>query len=558
MKKLMALLLAVFLFLPTIPMLAETYDPAVVNLDGTMPIVKEGGKLETMTIINPTPENRVIPANELDQAVKIAEATGLSLDWVGILDAGYAEKVNLMLASRDLPDMFWKGIDSAVVTQYIGQDVFLPTDELIRQYAPNIQKILDENPEYAALTTYADGHRYGFPYIEEMFGLTLTNGPFVINQKWLDKLGLPMPTTPEEFKNTLIAFRDAGDLNENGEADEIPYAVNFLANDIFNSYNTFFNMMGCFGESVAYADPYAFCNVDENGKVYFAVTGEAFKNTLKYFRELQLEGLLDADGFSGDGNYLHKLRYDDAIFGAFGTWSPEGEIPIVDVRTQYTAIPRMTGENGKNGIRCNRSELWGTSQSVITVDAKYPELLTIMMNYLNEPFMAITTNWGTVGYSYIMDEETGLLSFDLDENGVFKIPEGFESWNDMRQNSSPVQGGVTILNEYYDTVAEYTYDAVALLDHQRANGKDEVLAENRYMPPILMTIEENATYTQIKPQVVNAVRAYLVGSILDGNIDENWDSYLASLESAGLTEMLNTIQSAYDRYLVTYNEIANK
>ncbi|MEG0271320.1 MAG: hypothetical protein RR821_13825, partial [Clostridia bacterium] len=261
---------------------------------------------------------------------------------------------------------------------------------------------------------------------------------------------------------------------------------------------------------------------------------------------------------SGDGDYLYKLRYDDAIIGVFGTWSPEGEIPVVEVRNQYAALPRLSGENGKNGVRGNRSELWGTSHSLITTNAKYPELLTIMMNYLNEPFMAITTNWGTVGKSYIMDEKTGLLSFDLDENGVFKVPEGFESWNDMRANSTPAQGGVCVLNKYYGTVAEYTYDAVALLDYQRANGKDEVLAENSYVPPVLMTVEEQAAYTQIKPQIENIVRSFMVGSILDGGIDENWDAYIKSMDDAGLQSMLSTIQGAYDRYLVTYNEIANK
>ncbi len=555
MKKALALALSLLLGLSSAALAADY--PAAVHLDG-MPIVEEGAGLEPMTIINTTPENRVIDANELDQALIMEKNTGVELEWVGIPEAGYTEKVNLMLASGDLPDMFWKGIDASVVSQYMGQDIFLPTEELIAQYAPNVQKILDEHPEYKALATYPDGHMYGFPYIEEMYGLTLTNGPFLINQEWLDKLGLAMPTTLDEFKEVLIAFRDGGDLNGNGIDDEIPYACNFVISDTFSTQNTLFALMGCFGQSVSYGDSYPYCTLNENGDVVFGVLSDAFKDVLKFFNELNREGLLDLDGFSGTGDYTYKLREDVAVVGAFGIWSPEGSIPIVSVRNQYAPLPRLTGEKGKMGIRCNRSELWGTSQSILTTECKYPEVMTALMNYLNEPEMAVTTNWGTVGYSYIRDEKTGILTFDLDENGVFNVPEGFESWNDMRQNSSPVQGGVAVLNEYYGAVADYTYDAVALLDAQRANGKEEVLSEVRYLPPVLMTTEEQAQYSQIKPQIENIVKAFMVSSILDGGIDENWAAFEKSLNDAGLQTMLATINTAYARYLETYNALTAK
>lgn len=552
MKKLLSFMLCLCMLLSGAALATEYPDG--VHLDGTLPIVEEGAGLETMTIINTTPENRVVDANELDQAVIMKEKTGIDLDWVGIPEAGYAEKVNLMLATGDLPDMFWKGIDSSVVTQYMGQDIFLPTEELIAQYAPNIQKILDDHPEYKALATYPDGHMYGFPYIEEMYGLTLTSGPFLINQNWLDQLGLEMPTTLEEFKNVLIAFRDAGDLNGNGIDDEIPYAVNFVTSDGFSTTNTFFSLMGCFGMSLSYGDFYPYCTLDDDGNVIFGVLSDAFKDCLKFFYELNQEGLLDLDGFSGAGDYSYKLREDAAMIGAFSIWSPEGSIPVVDVRDQYAPLPRLTGDKGKMGIRCNRSELWGTSQSILTTDCKYPEVMTALMNYLNEPFMAVTTNWGTVGKSYILRED-GVLGFDLNENGDFNVPEGFESWNDMRQNSTPVQGGVAVLNEYYDTVAEYTYDAVEILAGQRVNGKEEVLAEVKYIPPVLMTTEEQAAYSQIKPQIENLVKAFMVSSILDGGIDDNWDSFEKSLYDAGLEEMLRNIQQAYDRYQAAYSEL---
>lgn len=41
----------------------------------------------------------------------------------------------------------------------------------------------------------------------------------------MGKLGLPMPTTLDEMAATLVAFK-IQDPNGNGEADEIPLAIN--------------------------------------------------------------------------------------------------------------------------------------------------------------------------------------------------------------------------------------------------------------------------------------------------------------------------------------------
>ncbi|MGI6378390.1 MAG: extracellular solute-binding protein [Patescibacteria group bacterium] len=152
MKKFYALLLCALMLMSSVAFATEY--PANVVLDGTLPIVTEGEFNYTFEIINTTPESRVIEANEIDQAVKMKEATGIDLNWTGIPEAGFAEKINLMLASGDLPDMIWKGVDASVISQYLDQDLFTPTEKLIAEYAPNLQAILNAKPEYKALATY--------------------------------------------------------------------------------------------------------------------------------------------------------------------------------------------------------------------------------------------------------------------------------------------------------------------------------------------------------------------------------------------------------------------
>lgn len=61
------------------------------------------------------------------------------------------------------------------------------------------------------MITAPDGHIYSFPWIEELGAgkesIHSVNDIPWINMEWLNKLGLKMPTTTEELKNVLIAFK---------------------------------------------------------------------------------------------------------------------------------------------------------------------------------------------------------------------------------------------------------------------------------------------------------------------------------------------------------------
>ena len=191
------------------------------NLDGTLPIVKDPGKMEPITIAVVIGADSSVPTKDKEMTKKITEETGIPIEWQEIPADGSAEKINLMLTSGEYPDVFWNGISSDMAVQYSDQDIFVPTEDLIDQYAPKLAQIFKDHPQYKQGSTTPNGHSYGFPYIEEMHGLVLTPGPFMINKAWLDKVGKQMPATVEEFVDCMRAFKEAGDLNGNGEADEI-------------------------------------------------------------------------------------------------------------------------------------------------------------------------------------------------------------------------------------------------------------------------------------------------------------------------------------------------
>ncbi len=540
----------------------EAVDAGIIALDGSLPIIKDPAAFEekygkiSMLFINSA--DRVVPVGELAMVQKWAEDTGVEFDWQSIPGEGAQEKINLMLASgEDLPDAFWNfgdGKSGNIVVQYADQDVFLPTEGLINEYMPNLKKILDDHPQYRAEITAPNGHTYGFPYIEEMYGLVLTGGPLLINKTWLDQVGKEVPTTVDEWVDCLKAFRDGGDLNGNGEADEIPMATWFGATDSFGSYNMFYRFTGTFGCADSYCGGNAYADhlrlID--GKVTFTAMDEAFRKTAEFFNMLYNENLIWNGSFEADESASYKtslIKEDVARIGCFGTWTDQ-EITNLDVHDEYVPLPRLEGEAGKMGFANNYSELQDSSDTAITTTCKFPHVIARFVDYMvGDPAISVQSNWGAEGYNYKLDEN-GILRTPLDEQGRYVAQQEGADYADFgkaRTNSTTARGSMIVLNEYYETVAGYAYDAVQLLEWQRVNGKDEVLEEYDTIPRVMMTVEELTRLAQIQPTVSDIVGRYINTWVTSGVTDDNWNAYLGELEAAGVNDVVSIYQTAVDR-----------
>lgn len=529
-------------------------DPNI-NLSGTMPIIKDPSKFPKMKMAIVTPPERVIPSGELVMVKKLKDITGVEFEWIEIPAAGGREKINLMLASgTGLPDAFWNEISGVMVAQYMDQDIFRPTEDLVDKYMSRLKGIYQKHPEYKAAATAPNGHSYGFPYIEEMRGLVLTPGPFIINTEWLRKTGKKMPATVDEFTEVLKAFRDGGDLNGNGKADEIPYALDFTARDWFGSYNTFHQFTAAFGQADSYSEGnYIADHLRVIGdRIVFTAMDPAYKDTAKYFNMLKNERLLDADSFSpGPGGtplFKNKTEGAEAVIGVMGLWAPANEIPDPKVRSQYQAIPRMQGPKGKTGFALNFSEMQDTSMVAITTECKYPEVVAAFVDYCFEPEISITLNWGAEDFIYEKGGD-GMLHFRLDADNQIKTFPPYKTFHDLRTNSTPARGSMAVLNEYYDTIVDYTWDAIDLLEGQIAGGKYDILSEYTPVPKMIMTSDEQTAISRIQPAISDIVRRYTIQWVLDGNADATWDAYLGELKASGVNDLVQTFQGAYERFL---------
>lgn len=519
----------------------------VMNLKD-LPIAKEGANV-TLKVFVGTNANAINPA-EMRWTKQVEKETGIKIEWVWYSESAAGEKARLMLmGAEELPDIFMNTLNRYEIVQYMGQDIFRPVDDLMEKWMPNLSKVYSLRPQYKAASVAPDGKTYGFPYIEEMYGLGESPGPIYVYKPWLDALKLDMPKTLDEYRHFLELVKTT-DLNDNGIHDEIPLTFQVGG---YDSYEGYHQIISCFGIN----DMYNHLTV-KNGKVVNTTTLNEFKLGIDYVNKMYKDGLIDADSFmptmSGDprARVLSKLNNKEVIVASAQMFDPMGEVTIsTERRNNYVALPRMTGPNGgKQGIHYNQNEMTSATRCVITTACKYPELAARWIDYFYNPEQSVYLNWGTEGYVYKKDAK-GVLRWDVDANGEPNLKEGYESMNEMRWASTPVFGGLAILTDYYDKVVEFPLDAALILKGQRAAGLDEYLKDREYLPPVWLLADEIEKLTQSETYVNNLVNSNVTKWLMEGGVDKDWDNYQKQLKEAGLEDVLKIYQAAYDRYQKT-------
>ena len=543
MKRTVALLLGLMMLFCTSALADDvdlrSYAAEVGYVDNSM---------EILWIANPLCQKE---AKDIEWIIQNEEGTGIKFEWTKVNAESSNEKLAMLLTADELPDIIWNGLSKEMLVQYLDQEIFLPVEDLIDNYMPNLKKILDENPQYREAMIAPDGHIYGFPYIEEMNGLVLTPGPMLIYKPWLDQLGLEMPTTTDEFHEVLRAFKAAGDLNGNGIDDEIPYALCFDSEETFGSCNTFHMLTGCFGQADSARGAQDDHLTPIDGVVTYTAIDEAYRETCKFYHELWSEGLLDPDSFSpevsaGNPLYYDKLKGSEPILGVCSVWTRSDVISDENLREGYVPLPRLSGPDGKMGYVLNYSEMQATCNAVITVDCEYPELVARWIDNCYDLYNSLFLNWGplNVRYEWADEEHTMVDTISLDA-----MPPEYSVWPEWRVNITPLPGPCALMSEVYskmvdtstsDSVNEYLADKIV-------NGKLEWLEEMEAMPQVYLSADEQNRAAQLQPQLENIVNQYTMAWILDGGADEQWDEYLAALNAAGLEEFVAIYQSAYDR-----------
>ena len=300
MKHRIALFLSLMLMLIMISGIAVQAQSGVVTGPGELPIVTEPVTLKVLI----AQTSRISDYVDNDFTRWVEEQTGITLDIEVVPQADAQAKLNVTLASGELPDvLIGMPFTAASLAPTGGDGLLLPLNDLIEEYGFETKRILeDERPFYRSLITAPDGNIYGLPHVNECFHCFASQKMYVY-RPWLDALGLEEPTTTQEFKDMLIAFRDQ-DPNGNGVADEIPMSGAALIGwhtkieeFLMNSF-VFYQRIDTGSERLMLAD---------DGTIQASYTQDGYRDGLKYIADLYAEGLIDPNALIQDRDQLQIL-----------------------------------------------------------------------------------------------------------------------------------------------------------------------------------------------------------------------------------------------------------
>lgn len=132
--------------------------------------------------------------------------TGVHLDLIPVSMFSVSEQFSLMVTSSDYSDMiegataYYSGGATKAIEDGFLADMTEYLDEM-----PNYVAWLDSDPSYRKDVVTLDG---GMAYAASFSEVERNVGP-QLRGDWLDKLGLDVPTTYDEYHDVLKAFKDA-------------------------------------------------------------------------------------------------------------------------------------------------------------------------------------------------------------------------------------------------------------------------------------------------------------------------------------------------------------
>ena len=177
----------------------------------TFPLVDEPLTLKFMA---PRPSNFANGYADMKLFKEYEEKTGIHIEWEEVPESGWAEKIQLVLNSFDLPDVVYGGdLSVSDAARYGKEGVLIPLNDLIEEHTVNLKHWLEERPDIKKLITAPDGNIYGIPAIDESLS-TQVAGVLGMNMTWLKNLGLEIPTTIDEFHRSAARLQDPGPQQE--------------------------------------------------------------------------------------------------------------------------------------------------------------------------------------------------------------------------------------------------------------------------------------------------------------------------------------------------------
>ncbi|WP_135547564.1 extracellular solute-binding protein [Paenibacillus cymbidii] len=526
-----------------------TADNSIVTPAGTLPITKEKTTLKVLVQGRP---NIDFPTSSATKWME--EQTNVHIEWQVAPDGPEAQtKLNVVLASGDYPDVIMNfNVTSTQQMTYGKQGIFLPLNALIDKYGINTKKnVFDVFPTVKNDITASDGNIYSLPNVADCYQCSMGQKMWVY-KPWLDKLGLKVPTTTDEFEAMLLAFKTK-DPNGNGKADEIPLSGTIEGDH--TPLNEF--LMNAFVLNGVKATAVGLSIEDgqhmyvDKGKITAAFAQPGWKEGLKYLNKLYAEKLIDPQAFTQTLKQLKAIgeNPNTVILGATGALGL-GQFTQYggpsNRWTEYVAVPPLKGPSGfqVTPLIANATQ---TGAFIITKAAKHPEVAMRWADFMYDSEVTWRLQKGEEGRNW-RKANPG----ELDMMGRQAVFAQLAPIAEEKSNNSWYQRGLSATPDaqrYTSVVDPKAPKPLAVVLYETTKNLYEPVQQkpDTIIPTLFMDVDQSkqvVDYSKTIGTYVDEMFARFVTGDVD--IDKNWDAYLTQLNTLNLPKLLAIYQAAYD------------
>lgn len=498
-------------------------DTLVTKYAKEYPLKADGEKLTVwMPMSAKVSASGVSNYSELPISKELEKKTGVKIEYTQPSSANAGEQFNLMIASGKLPDIIfydWSyypgGADMA-----IKDGVIIPFNDMMDAgWAPNFTALMEKYPNIAKMAKTNDGLFFSTGTIAPERKLNTSAGP-IIRVDWLEKFGLEMPETIDEWHSVLTAFKNNG--------VKIPLSISLEA-----------IKSGAF--IGAFKINYDFYQID--GKVKFGAAQPEYKEFLATMKKWRDEGLYDknfstTDSATIDANVINGTA--GATWGSLG--GGIGVYTNANRNALYGGAPYPTHKKGEKPMFGQLISSYNIKAG-ITTQCKNPELALKWLDYGYSEEGHILYNFGIEGKSFNWVEKNG-EKYPQYTKLITANPDGLSMSQALTLYSQAGSGG----NFCQDV--RYLEQYAALPQQQEAWKKwTNTGAVDHYVPDTNVDKEYSDEYVSL----LTAIRAYrdemFVKFIMGTESLDNFDNYIASLDKMGVKKLTEIKQKTYDTYL---------
>ncbi len=524
-----------------------------ISAPGEFPIVPNAGDVKLKFLVTQHPA--IIDWNTHSFTKWMEEKTNVKVEYEGIPLEGRTEKVNLVLASGNYPDVFFGlSFTEPQIQQYgVSENLLMPLNDLIDQNCVEIKKIWENFPGSREIITQLDGNIYSMPSVNECYHCTVSRKMW-INQVWLDKLGLSMPTTTDEFYEVLKAFKEK-DPNGNGKADEIALAGAHASDSWWDNYDAFLmNSFLFYDYNITDSTASSFglhLGNDGNVTVPFYNSAEMIEG-LTYLNKLYSEGLYYEGSFSNTQAQLTQLVENpeiDIVGAAAGGYGGMFAQLGGDRYKMFRAVNPLKGPAGYQGVVHEPYGSVSARDMLISVDCKYPEVAVKWGDVMYTLEGTLRSYLGVEGdaWRYPTDGEIGI-------NGKPALYTQLKPWQERDPQNDhlcqqcidyrpvDVRNGMT----FDQTTDMYSSDGLEKLLQVVSEDYMKFAKTDNKLPPVKFTKEQNDEMMVMKTELSNTLKEYMTG-FMNGTkkIDGEYDQFVAMLKQQGMDKLIEYYQNAY-------------